>query len=84
MTLDRSRSLQHYHWHWDHIMGPEQIPNVPVYGPPFYDEVFEPEKQHRTLTALAHWEKDAGISRTTPFIIPKPDKTFANNDILTV
>ncbi|MFT5194920.1 MAG: hydroxyacylglutathione hydrolase [Cellvibrionaceae bacterium] len=72
------------HWHWDHIMGPERLPNVPVYGPPFYDEVFEAENQNRTLTALAHWEKDAGISRTTPFVIPKPDKIFTNNDTLTV
>ena len=67
------------HWHWDHIVGPERIPNVPVYGPPFYEEVFETEKQDWTLTALADWEKDAGISRKTPFNIPKPDKFFTNN-----
>ena len=72
------------HWHWDHITGPEQLPNVPVYGPPFYDEVSETEKQGRTLAALANWEKDAAISRTTPFIIPKLNKRFTNNGILTV
>ena len=72
------------HWHWDHIVGPERIPNVPIYGPPHYDEVFDPENYDQTLMAVANWEKDAAIARTTPFIIPKPDKLFANNDILTV
>ena len=72
------------HWHWDHILGPEQFPGVPVYGPPFYDEVFETENQDSTLTTVTRWEKEAGISRATPFVIPQPDKLFAHNDILTV
>lgn len=72
------------HWHWDHILGPERFPEVPIYAPPFYDEVFEPEKHDRTLIALGNWEKEAGISRATPFVIPKPDKLFANHDTLTV
>lgn len=72
------------HWHWDHILGPEQFPDVPIYGPPFYDEVFEPENQDDTLATVANWEKEAGIARTIPFTIPKPNKLFAHNDILTV
>ena len=72
------------HWHWDHVLGPERIPDVLVYGPPFYDEAFAPKNRKWTLTALASWEKDAGITRTTPFLIPKPDKIVANNDLLKV
>ena len=72
------------HWHWDHILGPERIPDVPVYGPPFYDEAFATKNRDGTLTALANWEKDAGIARTTPFIIPKPDRILANNDLLQI
>ena len=72
------------HWHWDHVLGPERIPNTPVYGPPFYDEAFATENQNWTLTALASWEKDASITRTTPFVIPIPDKTFADHDLLRV
>ena len=72
------------HWHWDHILGPERLPTVPIYAPPYYDEVFEPEKHDRTLIALANWEKEAGISRETPFVIPQPDTIFANHDTLIV
>ena len=72
------------HWHWDHIVGPERLPNVPIYGPPFYDEVLEPDHRAKTLAALAAWEQEAGISRSKPFLIPKLDKAFGDGDILCV
>jgi len=63
------------HSHWDHLLGPEYFPNVPVV------------QQVEALAVLAEfrapierqvteWERQSRIERELPFYCPEPDETF--------
>jgi glyoxylase-like metal-dependent hydrolase (beta-lactamase superfamily II) len=63
------------HSHWDHVLGPEYFPGVPVV------------QQHESLVVLAEsatriehqvteWERQSGVYRDMPFLLNEPDQTF--------
>jgi glyoxylase-like metal-dependent hydrolase (beta-lactamase superfamily II) len=64
------------HSHWDHILGPEYFPGVPVI------------QQQESLAVLAQfgtriehqvteWERQSNVQRDLPFLMPEPEQTFA-------
>ncbi|MBM3331897.1 MBL fold metallo-hydrolase [candidate division WOR-3 bacterium] len=65
------------HSHWDHVLGPEYFPGVPVI------------QQQESLAVLAEsgtmiehqvteWERQSGIQRDMPFLLHEPDRTFTD------
>jgi len=65
------------HSHWDHVLGPEYFPGVPVV------------QQQESLAVLAEsgtqiehqvteWERQSHVRRDMPFLMPQPDETFAD------
>ena len=66
------------HSHWDHVLGPEYFPAVPVI------------QQQESLAVLAEfgtriehqvteWERQAHVRRDMPFLAHEPDQTFADS-----
>jgi len=61
------------HHHWDHILGPEGFPGVPVVAQAAYlASVGGPEGAPQVERRLAQ----EGMTRSTPFDVPQPDETF--------
>jgi hydroxyacylglutathione hydrolase len=65
------------HSHWDHVLGPEYFPGVPVV------------QQQESLAVLAEcgtriehqvteWERQSGVHRDMPFLLHEPDQTFTD------
>ena len=65
------------HSHWDHVLGPEYFPGVPV------------TQQQESLAVLAEsgtriehqvtdWERQSGVRRDMPFLLHQPEQTFAD------
>ncbi len=65
------------HSHWDHVLGPEYFPGVPVI------------QQQESLAVLAEfgtriehqvteWERQSGVQRDMPFLLHEPDETFGD------
>lgn len=83
---DRSATVQAIvitHGHWDHILGPEHFPGVKAIAQAAYrDEVIRHETTIRR--EIDRWETGEGIHRESPFAIPQPDRTFAEEMDLTV
>jgi len=63
------------HCHWDHVLGPEYFPGVPVI------------QQQESLAVLAEfgtriehqvteWERQSHVRRDMPFLLHEPDQTF--------
>ncbi len=63
------------HSHWDHVLGPEYFPGVPVI------------QQQESLAVLAEfgtrvehqvteWERQSHVRRDMPFLMHEPDQTF--------
>ena len=71
------------HSHWDHVLGPESFPGVPVLAHAAYRDVVR-DHPEVILGAVAAWERDQHVSRARPFAIPLPDRTFAAATTLTV
>lgn len=63
------------HSHWDHILGPERFPGVPIIAQSRYRPAVEADAQG-TLTEIAKWEHAGGLQRDAPFVIPFPTETF--------
>jgi glyoxylase-like metal-dependent hydrolase (beta-lactamase superfamily II) len=64
------------HSHWDHILGPERFPGVPVVA----QESYLSEREiagSRIRQDIARWEEHSGIERDEPFRFPQPDQVFA-------
>jgi hydroxyacylglutathione hydrolase len=65
------RALVLTHHHWDHILGPERFPGVPVVAHAEYlASVGGPEGAPEVERRLAQ----EGIVRATPFVVPQPDE----------
>jgi len=62
------------HSHWDHILGPEHFPGVPVTAHAAYPVVMR-EHSAVPLKSIAAWEAKEGIARVTPFVVPWPTTT---------
>lgn len=63
------------HSHWDHILGPERFPGVPIIAQSRYRKEVEAEAES-TLKEIAKWEQAEGLQRDTSFVIPYPAETF--------
>jgi glyoxylase-like metal-dependent hydrolase (beta-lactamase superfamily II) len=64
------------HHHWDHILGPEGFPGVPVVAHANYlASAGGPEGAPAVERRLAQ----EGIARATPFVVPQPDETFEDS-----
>ncbi|MBL8055143.1 MAG: MBL fold metallo-hydrolase, partial [Anaerolineales bacterium] len=68
------RTLLLTHSHWDHVLGPEQFPGVPVLAHERYPALAA-EFADDLRWGLAYWERQAGLQRARPFAVPLPDKT---------
>lgn len=63
------------HGHWDHILGPERFPGVPVVAHAAYGQTVAAEASY-TQWAIARWAKANGAPRAEPFAVPGPNLTF--------
>ncbi len=63
------------HSHWDHILGPEHWPGVPVIAQAGYTAALR-EAAPRTRRVIARLEAEQGLTRPGPFPLPQPDRTF--------
>jgi glyoxylase-like metal-dependent hydrolase (beta-lactamase superfamily II) len=63
------------HSHWDHVLGPEYFPGVPVIQQQEGVAVFS-EHHTRIERQVTEWERQSGIQRDMPFLLHEPDQTF--------
>lgn len=64
------------HGHWDHVLGPEHFPGVPVIAQANYLEETAGPGAALSQGEIARWEKEAGIERAGTFGFPRPERTF--------
>lgn len=69
------RAIVLTHAHWDHVMGPEHFPGVPVIAHADYLRVLR-EHGADLYRQIGVWEAQAHIRRPRPFVLPKPTYTF--------
>jgi len=71
------------HSHWDHVLGPEYFPDVPVVQQQESVAVFA---EHHTPIEhqVTEWERQSNVRRDMPFLLQEPDHTFADRLELTV
>ncbi len=69
------RAIVLTHAHWDHVMGPEHFPGVPVIAHADYLRVLR-EHGADLYRQIGVWEAQARIRRPRPFLLPKPTYTF--------
>ena len=62
------------HADWDHILGPEHVPEATVVAHAAYDDELDPDGIRAILRRL---DKRAGVVRDRPFEPPEPALTFA-------
>ena len=65
------------HSHWDHILGPEYFPGVPVIQQQESVAVLA-EFGTRIEHQVTEWERQSNVPRDMPFLMPEPDETFAD------
>jgi glyoxylase-like metal-dependent hydrolase (beta-lactamase superfamily II) len=58
------------HSHWDHILGPERLPDVPVVAHAHFAATLHAH-QEATLAMIARWELRFGYARAAPFRPPR-------------
>jgi glyoxylase-like metal-dependent hydrolase (beta-lactamase superfamily II) len=63
------------HSHWDHVLGPEYFPGVPVIQQQESIAVLA-ESGTRIEHQVTEWERQSHVRRDMPFLMPEPDKTF--------
>ena len=69
------------HSHWDHIVGAEHFPGVKVIAQAEYVE-FTRKNALDIVKSLTFWEKEMGLKRDGPFVIPQPTETFEDTAVL--
>lgn len=69
------RALVLTHAHWDHVLGPEHFPDVPIIAHEGYLRVLR-ERGADLYRQIDAWETEAHIRRPRPFLLPKPTYTF--------
>ena len=65
------------HSHWDHVLGPEYFPGVPVVQQQESVAVFA-EHHTRIEHQVTEWERQSNVRRDMPFLLPEPDRTFTD------
>jgi glyoxylase-like metal-dependent hydrolase (beta-lactamase superfamily II) len=65
------------HSHWDHVLGPEYFPGVPVVQQQESVAVFA-EHHARIEHQVTEWERQSGVHRDMPFLLHEPDRTFTD------
>jgi len=63
------------HSHWDHVLGPEYFPGVPVIQQQESVAVFA-EHHTRIEHQVTEWERQSDVRRDMPFLMHQPDQTF--------
>jgi len=65
------------HFHWDHVLGPEYFPGVPVVA---HSEALAVQQEHgrRIEHQVTEWERTNGVQRELPFLLAEPDETFGD------
>jgi hydroxyacylglutathione hydrolase len=63
------------HSHWDHILGPENLPGVPVIAQAAFNRAATGQKEI-ILREIAAWETDYHLTRPRSFDLPVTDLTF--------
>ncbi len=63
------------HCHWDHILGPERLPGLPVVTYADYPATLAANLPG-TLRMIGRWEQRFGYTRTAPFTPPQPDQAL--------
>jgi len=71
------------HSHWDHVLGPEYFPGVPVIQQQESLAVLA-ESGTRIEHQVTEWERQSNVRRDMPFLMPEPDQTFADRLELTL
>lgn len=71
------------HSHWDHVLGPEQFPGVPVLAQAEYPAAVARDERG-ILREIARWEAALKVPRQQPFSVPQPHRTFAAGMTLAV
>ncbi len=64
------------HCHWDHVLGPERLPQFPKIAHVEYSRQATGRQGRRVMKQAKDWETDQRIARSTPFVVPLPDVTF--------
>ncbi len=64
------------HSHWDHVLGPEYFPGVPVVQQQESVAVLAESGTH-IEHQVTEWERQSGVRRDMPFLMHEPDQTFA-------
>jgi hydroxyacylglutathione hydrolase len=63
------------HSHWDHVLGPEYFPGVPVVQQQESVAVFAEHHSH-IEHQVTEWERQSNVRRDMPFLMHEPDQTF--------
>ncbi|MEI8307752.1 MAG: MBL fold metallo-hydrolase [Chloroflexales bacterium] len=71
------------HSHWDHILGPERLPRVPLVAHARYAETTARDHDE-IMYQVRRWESQHECSRTTPFVVPQPDQVIGDVDTLEI
>ena len=80
VSLGRPVGLVLTHSHWDHILGPERLPTLPVYAHVRFAETLT-EHQAATLAMIDRWEQRFGYVRAAPFRPPHLAATFQDGQV---
>jgi glyoxylase-like metal-dependent hydrolase (beta-lactamase superfamily II) len=75
------RRLVLTHSHWDHVLGPERFPWVPVIAQARFPEVAA-QQAEAIVASIGKWEARLGQGRGQPFRVPVPDETFEDDGLL--
>lgn len=59
------------HSHWDHVLGPEHFPGLKVLAQAHYPHQIA-QYAYKIKYKVDHWEKEQGVDRTQPFVVPQP------------
>lgn len=71
------------HSHWDHILGPERLPDVPAIAHEQFDATLSANLE-RTLALISRWEQRSGYSRSKPFTAPYLSETVRDGQTMTL
>lgn len=66
------------HHHWDHILGPEHYPIVPIIAQADYLTATAGEHEGRLRDYMTYWFAKEKIQRDEPFAVPQPTLTFTD------
>jgi hydroxyacylglutathione hydrolase len=79
-VINRNLSIQAIlltHSHWDHILGPEQFPGIPIMAQALFSKEAQNHREE-LIREISSWEHTYNLFRRHLFVIPQPDITFEN------